>query len=325
VLLAYDRKTLEWIGMTGKTGALLLLLMAGFLIPADALAACVVNAMATIPLTVSGGVIIAPVEVNGISASFIVDTGAARSLVTPEAAQRLGLARDLWVGSTMSGIGGIDGIERPPNAEPRSLSLGGVPLMRRTLNHDTSLAVGVMPNARAGDRVIDGLLGRDFLSIFDLDLDVAGGRLTLYQVNDCSGRFLSWRDDYAAIPVTFVEMTALVLPVTLDDTPLRALLDTGASASILAAPGIARLGLQPNSLARDASGHLSGLGPRIVTAHRHQFRSLLVGGQAIISPTLWVEPVRLRPIADMLLGADWLARRRIWISFATRQLFVATP
>jgi hypothetical protein len=26
----------------------------------------------------------------------------------------------------------------------------------------------------------------------------------------------------------------------------------------------------------------------------------------------------------MLLGADWLAHRRIWVSFATRQLFVAT-
>jgi hypothetical protein len=310
--------------MIGKAGALLLL-MAGFLLPATALAACVVNARATIPLTVSGGMIIAPVEVNGITASFIVDTGASRSLVTPEAVQRLGLARDQWVGSTMSGVGGIGAIERPPNADPRSLSLGGVPLMRRTLNHDTSLAVGVMPNARAGNHVIDGLLGRDFLSSFDLDLDIRGARLTLYQVNDCSGRFLSWIGEYAAIPVTFVEITALVLPVMLDDTPLRAMLDTGASASILAAPGIARLGLQPGSFARDASGRLSGVGPRIVTAHRHQFRSLVVGGQAIGSPTLWVEPVRLQPIADMLLGADWLAGRRIWISFATHQLFVMTP
>jgi hypothetical protein len=33
----------------------------------------------------------------------------------------------------------------------------------------------------------------------------------------------------------------------------------------------------------------------------------------------------LTPIVDMLLGADWLAQLRVWISYATRQLFVATP
>jgi hypothetical protein len=38
---------------------------------------------------------------------------------------------------------------------------------------------------------------------------------------------------------------------------------------------------------------------------------------------LWVEPVRLSPIVDMLLGVDWLAGRRIWISFTTKQLFLA--
>jgi hypothetical protein len=30
------------------------------------------------------------------------------------------------------------------------------------------------------------------------------------------------------------------------------------------------------------------------------------------------------PIVDLLLGADWLAQRRVWLSFATRQVFVAT-
>ena len=123
-----------------------------------------------------------------MTATFILDTGAQRSVVTQEAVQRLGLSRDEWVGTTMSGIGGID---RRPNAEPRSLSLGGVPLVRRTLNHDTSMTVGILPAPCRQSR-IDGLLGRDFLSLFDLDLDVPGRRLTLYQVNDCTGRFLPW-------------------------------------------------------------------------------------------------------------------------------------
>jgi hypothetical protein len=29
------------------------------------------------------------------------------------------------------------------------------------------------------------------------------------------------------------------------------------------------------------------------------------------------------PIVDMLLGTDWLRSRRVWLSFATKQMFVA--
>ena len=43
------------------------------------------------------------------------------------------------------------------------------------------------------------------------------------------------------------------------------------------------------------------------------------------SPQLWVEPIRLTPIVDMLLGADWLAGRHVWISYATAQVFLAGP
>jgi hypothetical protein len=285
-------------------------------------AACVVDNVATIPLQLTGGAITVPVEVNGVTGTFILDTGAQRSVVTQEAVQHLGLARDPWVGTTMSGVGGI---ERRPNANPRSLSLGGVKLARHTLNHDTSLTVGILPRTRAGNLTIDGLLGRDFLSRLDLDLDLPSRRLTLYHVQGCAGRFLPWGGNYASIPVATPAEDALVVAVTLDATPLHALLDTGAGASLLAAPGMYRMGMQAAKLDSDPGEQISGLGPRMVTMRRHTFHDLQVGGQSIDAPAIWVAPVRLTPIVDMLLGADWLAARRVWISYATRQLFVAQP
>jgi hypothetical protein len=296
------------------------LLLATLLGPTGTEAACSVSPKATIPLDVAGGEIIVPVVVNGIAASFILDTGAQRSVVTGEAVQRLGLARDQWVGTTLSGVGGVD---RRPNADPRSLSLGGVPLVRPTLGHDTSLTVGLIPRPRVGDHVIDGLLGRDFLSVFDLDLDVPSRRLTIYAVQDCSGRFLPWTGGYASIPVSIPAEQAIVVPVTLDGTPLRALLDSGSAASLLGAPGMIRLGLQLASLAADPADTISGLGPRSVTIHLHRFRLLDVGGETLQTPVIWVAPMRLPLFVGMLLGADWLANRRVWISYATRQLFVA--
>ena len=304
--------------MTRKTGVILLLI--SLMLPVAASAACVVDKKAAIPLQIIGTTIILPVEVNGITAAFILDTGAQRSVVSPAAVQRLGLARDQWVGTTMQGIGGID---REPNADPHSLSLGGIPLVRRTLNHDTSLTVTILPPGHASNQVIDGMLGRDFLSLFDLDLDMPNHLLTLYQVHGCTGRFLPWTGDYTAIPITVPTESAIILPVNLDGRPLRAMLDTGASASFLAAPGMYRMGLTSAGLATDPADRISGIGPRLLTVHRHRFRSLRVGNQITDNPELWVEPVHPTPIVDMLLGADWLASRRVWISYATMQFFVA--
>jgi hypothetical protein len=241
-------------------------------------------------------------------------------VVSEAAVKRLNLARDEWVGTTMGGVGGI---ERRPNADPSSLSLGGVKLVRRTLKHDNSLTVAPLLRGLAAAPLIDGLLGRDYLSLFDLDLDVAAGRLTLYRVDGCSDRFLPWTGDYAAVPLTIPAGNALVVPVLLDGTPLRALLDTGATASLLGAPGMYRTGVDLAALANDPSEPVVGLGPRVPVMHRHTFRLLRVGGQSIADPAIWVAPLRLGFTADMLLGLDWLSGRRVWISFATQRLFFA--
>jgi hypothetical protein len=297
----------------------LALLLAGIVSgpPGAAASRCEVAERARVPLTVIGGTILVEVMINDRPARMVLDTGAQRSVVTKDAVRRLDLALDEWVATTMRGVGGV---ERHRNALPRSLSLGGVALERRTRTRDTSLTVGTLPGSG-----IDGLLGRDFLSLFDLDLDVSGGWVVLHGVRDCAGAFLAWTMPHARLPVSNPTDSALVIGVALDGVPLRALLDTGAGASLLTAPGMARMGLTPEILARSPTSAISGLGPRHLSGWRHRFRVLRVGVEDITAPLLWVAPVRLTPIVDLLLGADWLAGRRVWISFATRQVFVAHP
>ena len=288
--------------------------------PGWAWAACVAQPRATVPLHVIEGALLVSVMVNGIEGTFILDTGASRSVVPREATRRLELARDPWVGTAMRGVGGV---EKLPNANPRTLTLGGIPLVRRTLSHDTSLTVGTLPHTQAGGRTIDGLLGRDFLSAFDMVLDMPAGTVTLWAVNGCSGRFLPWPAPYTAIAAENPMDSALVLPVVLDGVRLRALLDTGAGSTLVAAPGMARLGLSVAALERDQRQDVSGLGPRTVVMHRHRFTRLRIGPETMDGPMFWAAPVQLNPIVDMLLGADWLAGKTVWISFATKQVFVA--
>ena len=180
-----------------------------------------------------------------------------------------------------------------------------------------------MPRTMVGGRRIDGLLGRDFLSGLDLDLDLPHRSLTLYNAHGCVGRFLPWTEDYVSVPVENPAESALVAPVELDGVPLRALPDSGASQTLVAASGMARLRLDMDRLRGDESQVVSGLGPHTVTMWYHRFRALRIGIETISDPVFLVAPIQIKPTSDMLLGADWLMRRRVWISYETNQLFVA--
>jgi hypothetical protein len=145
-------------------------------------------------------------------------------------------------------------------------------------------------------------------------------------VPGCAGRFLPWNAPYAAVPVTTPMTHALILPITLDGHRLSALLDTGASASLITLPGMIRLGMTRESLAGDPAATVRGVGRQSPEMHRHRFASLQIGNETLPHPELWIAPVRVVPIVDALLGADWLAQqRRVWISFTTSQVFFAPP
>ena len=129
-------------------------------------AACIVEQRADIPVTLIGGQMLAAGRIDGKSVTFLIDTGAEKTLLSAAAVQRLGLARDEWVSSHMQGIGGY---ERHPNAKLRSLELGGLTLRRRGTESEPTISVAPLPFIAAANRAIDGLLGVDYLSGFDID------------------------------------------------------------------------------------------------------------------------------------------------------------
>jgi predicted aspartyl protease len=281
-------------------------------------AACAVDRVTAVPIEDAGPLMLIAVQVNEQPGRFILDTGAALTVVTPAAVTRFGLALDEWTATTMRGIGGV---ERRRNAVPRTLTLGGIPLHRRSVASDQTLRVASLPAEVAGQPV-DGLLGRDFLFGFDLDLDPARHALTLYRVADCAGAFVPWPVAPVSLPVTLAGGSAVLVPVAIDGVPLRALLDTGAAASFLAAPGMTRLARSLARLGDDPAQTTRGVGPGTVTARRHQFRSLTVGTEVTADPTLLVAPLQLTPVSDLLLGMDWIRRHRLWLSPATARVFV---
>jgi hypothetical protein len=278
--------------------------------------ACQLTPRTTAPLVMQDGVPTLCLMVNGQPARFVLDTGAGRTVVSPDAVRRLGIPLDPWVGTTLEGVGGL---QRHQNAVPQSIDLNGVPLRQAHLGGAFSLAVATLPVSAP----VDGLLGRDLLDSFDLDIDLPRLRLTLYTVWGCTGAFLPWSERYRGATAISGYRDALVFFSFLDAHPLRTIVDTGAAASLLTASGAVRAGFQ--TVARDPYARLLGVGPRRVAARLHQFDTLSVAGVISPAPRLLVTDLLLAPLVDLVLGDEWLLSHRVWLSFATRQVFFASP
>jgi hypothetical protein len=113
----------------------------------------------------AGGPIRAPVHVNGVALTLMVDTGADRTVVSPAALARAGIASD--AGRTVQ-IVGVTGQVPAREVMVERLDVAGSQVGPvAVVAHD----VGV------GE--VDGLLGRDVLDRFTVTIDAATGRAVL--------------------------------------------------------------------------------------------------------------------------------------------------
>jgi predicted aspartyl protease len=282
--------------------------------PADA--ACPVEKRAEIAVAVTSGQLTAAGAIDGKPVRFVIDTGAQRTVLNEPAVLRLGLARDEWVSSWVHGIGGF---ERHRNARLSVLELGGLRLHRRGVEAETSVAV--VPTSAPG-RTEVGMLGIDYLSGFDIDLDLPAGRMTLYQVADCAGDIVPWAAPFATVAATRLPSWTLLLPVRANGQPLHAIIDTGASQTAISTRAATRIGITPEITGRDPPVLTRGVGKETPTARQHVLASLQVG--PVVQPDMPVLALALPGTAiDMQLGIDWLRAHRIWLSMATSRVFVA--
>ena len=278
--------------------------------------ACQVVRVAEYPLHVEQSLLYVPVTLDGTSVLMLLDTGAEKSVLTKAIVTKLDMTRDSRNGTVLSGVGGQgkeeqDAIVGHLVFAGHDLRVGHLPVVELPFSPETSVPFA-------------GILGADMLSHFDLDLDVAKQQLGVYRVHNCAGRFLPWSQPYETVGLETTWADRLLLPVTLDGVVLQAFLDTGAASSIVDTAAAARLGVTEAVLAKEPHGRgIGAAGPNVVRTY-HQFSRLQIGADQFANPGLTVLDRTLRG-ADMLLGEDFLRLRRVWISYRTRQLFVARP
>jgi predicted aspartyl protease len=282
--------------------------------------ACRIEPRAEVPVWFAQSHPLVELTVNGRPATFLLDTGAERTVFADTAVRELGLARDPWVSSSVRGVGGV--IEMTANAVPRSFAIGGLALRRRGVNPALSFVVAPLPWHELGGRTISGLLGADYLSAFDLDLDPPGGKLTLYETVGCAHQAIPWAPANTSVPLTRPRPYTILAPVEIDGRTLMAQLDTGASVSLVSRKGAARLGIAPEMTAPAPGAR--GVGPQALPLRSRVFAAARLGPVEYRDVTLMFGAPAGGFAFDMLLGMDLLRGQRIFISYATNRLLIAT-
>lgn len=253
-------------------------------------------------------------RINGAAVPLILDTGAEETVLTAAAALRLGLTSHReYPRSLRSVSGGI--ATGQARIESLAAAGGGV--------RDFFVLVGSLSLPSVAGVQPAGLLGGDFLSHFDVDLDLADGRLRLYPPG-CAPARPPWRIRYTTIPANLSIDGRLFFPVALDGHRLFAFIDTGAQVSTIDTAAAAGLGLSKAEIAGDPAARLRGISAAPVEAHVHRFSWLRIGGETVRGPVLVVTALNL-PDADIVLGLDFLHGRRVWFSYQTHRIFLAQP
>jgi predicted aspartyl protease len=250
---------------------------------------------------------------NGMPVTLVLDTGAEGTIFTPAVAQRIGAQRpQIEFQRQLRGVAGTLGTTE---AELRSFTIGGVAIPWRRVR----VAQVNVASVFAGP--LDGVLGADSLSSFDLDLDLPGHRIVLYGRQTCTGAAPAWAEPFARIRAGRSKGDHLFFPVQLDGRRIDAFLDTGSQFTVLSSRAALAMGVTAAVLTHDPVATVLGAAAEQLTAYVHRFSQLEVGEEVLRNPEVIVTDVRLSD-ADLVLGIDYLRPRRIWLSYGSQQIFI---
>jgi predicted aspartyl protease len=257
---------------------------------------------------------IVTLSANGVPVTLLLDTGAEGTILTPAVAQRIGAQRPRV--EFQRQLRGIAGSLQSSEAELRSFTLGGVVIPWRRVR------VAPVNVASVFSGPLDGVLGADTLSSFDVDFDLPGHRMVLYQKQTCPGAAPAWTEPYATISAGRSRGDHLFFPVRLDGRRTDAFIDTGSQFTVLSTRAALAVGVTAAVLARDRMVTVRGAAGEQLAARVHRFSQLEIGAETIRNPEIVVTDVSLSD-ADLVLGIDFLKSRRLWLSYGSQQIFLS--
>ena len=266
-----------------------------------------------------GGRDLVPVSINGAKRNFLFDTGGSWTSVSKDLATELHLP----VATSDFHLHDMGGNISSDRAKVQEFLIGRLRLRNASLP--------ALSPSRA-----DGLYGLDYMLDYDVDVDFGTDRLNYFSQKHCPGKIQYWKADAMAeiaIGREGIRENRLLVPVTLDGHEFDALIDTGASNSVLRADIAQKIfGIMPGGPDAPRTGIANG--DANLPVYSHRFKSLTFDGIAVANPllsiiadamaqkdTLFEHPVHA---PDLVVGMDVLRKLHIYLAFGEMKMYV-TP
>jgi predicted aspartyl protease len=262
-------------------------------------------------------------SLNGHPAQFILDTGAATSLIWKSTVDALNLPATKSSLGTICGAGGCreSGVVRV-----QDFGLGEFHA------HDVRFVTTASNRSHATP---DGVLGEDFLSKMDVEFDLGAGRVRLFQPVGCQGdQVVYWATGYFMVTLLPSAQSWLETKAALAGHDVVAMFDTGAYVSTVTTDLAKQTGTVPTPADNDQRAH--GLGPQELEVASARFTSLTVGQEVIQNPTLHVADLfgadrevktgsyirqSIFQEPDLLIGADFFRAHRVYVARSQNKIY----
>lgn len=264
------------------------------------------------PVKLQRGLPLVEGAINGKKVGVLLDTGAYASLITKASAERLGLPTRATA-EVMAGVGGLSQVHV---TRIDTLTIAGA------TREGMRVRVG-------GERPIPGVdfvLGDDFFRMVDIEFDYAKGVIRLFQPEGCDGRALGYWDP-KAMQLPMERDSKIVVPIKVNGRSARALLDSGASSSMVALHLAEDVGVRPGGQDVAPSGCSSGIGADLVRSWVARFDTVEIGEQVVRDPRLHVAEVipelafGMNAVPEVILGTDFFRAHRVYVARGQRKVY----
>ena len=275
---------------------------------------CKMTRAAKFPVVMEGVRATIPVSFNGKQTRIWLDSGAFFNFMPKAKAAELGLATEpLPFGFYITGTGGQATAEL---ARVRDFGVAGATL------HDVAFVVG-------GSDVGNGALGANFLGVWDTEFDLAKGAVNLFREAGCNRLNMAywgsgmWVGEARLFGGENDNDHHIYVEVIVNGHSLRAMLDSGAPASVIGRRAAERVGMDLASPQVVASEKISGIGAHQRNSWIARAQTIAIGGEQIRnSPIRVIDDRNDAPHDDMVLGVDFLMAHHVLVSQPQHKMFL---
>ena len=251
---------------------------------------------------------------DGKPVTMMLDSGASGLVIGSAAAARLGLRFRPDLRSSSSGLGGM--------VYRRVFEVASVTIGSQT---ETKAAFAIeMTDAQEAGRGFDGIVGMRPFDLNDIEIDFPARTLRLYRARFCPAGAPPWSGRFATFPRSrSSQHTRWDLPmvaVTLDGRQAHALLDTGATSSVVDRGYAHTLGVPATPPDGARLGTARTMSEMTMPMWLHRFGAADIAGKRFSNPQFWI--IDLGMVGDMIVGLDILSQLRIWISSGCDAVYI---